>query len=186
MTQNRGSRGCSPVLQADKIPLVVLERCEQCRFDGGEWTDSGAIEAVAALPFRWRDAVSGLSTDELYRRPVPEMWSIAEYVDHVREVLFGMRFVLDTTLAEPGTDLSEPPEPRFDPEPRIIDVEEALSGIDREANALRHRLGELPDSSWGSTAIVAGDEIDAHWIARHAVHDATHHLLDVDRLRGAL
>ena len=114
------------------------------------------------------------------------MWSIAEYVDHVREVLFGMRFVLDTTLAEPGTDLSEPPEPRFDPEPRIIDVEEALSGIDREANALRHRLGELPDSSWGSTAIVAGDEIDAHWIARHAVHDATHHLLDVDRLRGAL
>src|SRR5690349_3107825 len=114
------------------------------------------------------------------------MWSIAEYVDHVREVLFGMRFVLDTALAEPGTDLGEPPEPRFDPEPRIIDAADALSGIDRAANALRQRLGELPDSSWDSTAIVGGDEIDAHWIARHAVHDASHHLLDVDRLRKAL
>ena len=165
---------------------MVVERCEQCRFDGGAWTDAQAIEAVAALPSRWRDAVSGLSYDELCRRPVPEMWSIAEYVDHVREVLFGMRFVLDTALAEPGTDLGKPPEPRFDPEPRIIDVEDALSGIDRQANALRHRLTELPDSSWDCTATVGGDEIDSHWIARHAVHDASHHLLDVDRLREAL
>jgi hypothetical protein len=165
---------------------VALERCEQCRFDGGDWTDTGAIEAIAALPSRWRDAVSGLSSDELRRRSVPGVWSIAEYVDRVREVLFGMRFVLDTALAESGTDLGEPPEPRFDPEPRIIDVEDALSGIDREANALRHRLSELPDSSWGSRAIVGGDEIDARWIARHAVHDATHHLLDVGRLREAL
>ncbi len=165
---------------------MVVERCDQCRFDGGEWTDTGAIEAVAARPSRWRDSVSGLSSDELHRRPVAQMWSIAEYVDHVREVLFGMRFVLDTVLAEPGTDLGEPPEPRFDPEPRIIDVEDALSGIEREANALRTRLGDLPDSSWDSTAIVGSDEIDVHWIARHAVHDATHHLLDVDRLRAAL
>jgi len=25
-----------------------------------------------------------------------------------------------------------------------------------------------------------------HWIARHAVHDATHHLMDIARLRGLL
>jgi len=36
-----------------------------------------------------------------------------------------------------------------------------------------------------STAL-DGDEIGPHWIARHAVHDATHHLLDVRRLCDAL
>jgi hypothetical protein len=165
---------------------VVVERCEQCGFDSEEWTDIGAMEAIATLPARWRDAVSGLTSDQLHHRLVPEMWSIAEYVDHVREVLFGMRFVLDTAVGQPGTDLGEPPEPRFDPEPRAIDVGAALSGIDREASALRDRLAELPDSAWNSKVTAGGDAIDARWIARHAVHDATHHLLDVDRLREAL
>ena len=32
------------------------------------------------------------------------MWSIAEYADHVREVLFGMRFVLDTALTFDGRE----------------------------------------------------------------------------------
>jgi hypothetical protein len=165
---------------------VVVERCEQCGFDAEEWTDIGAMEAIATLPARWRDAVSGLTSDQLHDRPVPEMWSIAEYVDHVREVLFGMRFVLDTAVGQPGTDLGEAPEPRFDPEPRAIDIGVALSGIDREASALRGRLAELPDSAWYSKVTAGGDAIDARWIARHAVHDATHHLLDVDRLREAL
>jgi hypothetical protein len=165
---------------------VVVEKCEQCQFDGEQWTDIGAMDAIAALPVRWRDAVLGLSSDQLHRRPVPEMWSIAEYVDHVREILFGMRFVLDAAVAQPGTDLGEPPEPRFDPAPRAIDVEVALVGIDREAKALRDRLAELPDSDWSARAIVGGNEVDAHWIARHAVHDGTHHLLDVGRLREAL
>jgi hypothetical protein len=34
--------------------------------------------------------------------------------------------------------------------------------------------------------IVADEAVDLHWIARHAVHDATHHLQDVTRLRANL
>jgi DinB superfamily len=165
---------------------MIVERCEQCRFEGERWTDIEALTAIAVLPARWRKAVSGLTSDQLHYRPIPEMWSIAEYVDHVREVLFGMRFLLDTAVAQPGTDLGEPPETRFDPEPRFVDIEVALSGIDSEASALRDRLAELPGSAWYSKVTAGGDEVDARWIARHAVHDATHHLLDVDRLREAL
>jgi hypothetical protein len=165
---------------------VIAERCEECRFDGAAWTDTEAMEAIALLPARWRDAVSGLASEQLHRRPIAEMWSIAEYADHVREVLFGMRFVLDTALMQPGTDLGKPPEPRFDPEPRAIEIEQALSGIDREAAGLRDRLAELGQAEWNSPAIVDRDEIDARWVARHAVHDATHHLQDVGHLREAL
>ena len=114
------------------------------------------------------------------------MWSIAEYADHVREVLFGMRFLLETAVSQPGTDLGASPESRFDAEPRPIEVESALAGIGRESTALRESITELPAMAWESTVILDDMSVDAHWILRHAVHDATHHLLDVERLRVAL
>jgi hypothetical protein len=160
---------------------VAAERCDQCGFDGDTCTDTDATDAIAELPNRWMNAVSGLANEELSRRRVPAMWSIAEYVDHVREVLFGMRFVLDSAVVHPGIDLGDNPEPVFAPVARTIDVAAALSGIDREASALRDRLDGLSSAEWSATAIVGGDRVDARWIARHAVHDATHHLLDVER-----
>ena len=169
-----------------KAVEVRAERCEECGFDGEAWSDEAALDAIGRLPVEWYEAVAGLEADELQRRPIPEMWSIAEYTDHVREVLFAMRFLLDSAVDQPGVNLGEAPEPEFAPTPRAIDVPSALGGIEREATALRDRLGELAETAWRSTAIVGSDEVDAHWICRHAVHDATHHLADVRRLRQAL
>ena len=114
------------------------------------------------------------------------MWSIAEYADHVRGVLFGMRFLLDTAVTQPGSDLGNAPPSQFDPEPPFIEVDLALAGIAREATALRERLSALPPDAWISQVVSDGNYIDAHWIVRHAVHDATHHLLDVERIVAAL
>jgi|SRR5947209_503862 len=165
---------------------VAFERCSECGFDGEAWSDQAAIEAIAALPERWEQAVQGLVTSDLERRPVNDMWSVAEYADHVREVLFGMRLVLESALKEPGIDFGQPPEPRFDPRPRRIDIDTALTGIGTEATALSDRLRRLSNSEWNITAILGGDAIDLRWVARHAVHDATHHLGDVERLRSLL
>jgi DinB superfamily len=165
---------------------VIAEHCEQCGFDGEDWTDAGAVEAVAELPAQWASAVSGLTSRDLLRRPVPEMWSIAEYADHVREVLFGMRFLVDSAVSQPGVDLGTSPESRFDTEPRLINMANALAGIDREATALREGLIALPPDVWESTVMLDGTDVDLHWIVRHAVHDASHHLLDVKRLRDDL
>jgi hypothetical protein len=114
------------------------------------------------------------------------MWSIAEYVDHVREVLFGMRFLLDTALQGSGADLGEAPDPVFEAEPRVIDIEAALSGLEREAGQLNDTLAATPAGVWASHVIMGGEELDLHWIARHAVHDPSHHLRDVARLRASL
>jgi hypothetical protein len=114
------------------------------------------------------------------------MWSIAEYADHVREVFFGMRFLLDTAISQPGTDLGESPPQQFASQPRQIDVEAALDGIDHEARLLSEQLSGLSPHDWFLTVRFDGTSVDAHWIARHIVHDATHHLLDIDRLRSAL
>ena len=165
---------------------MPVERCDECGFDSEEWTDEAALDAIGRLPARWSGAIAGLDPDELHRRALPTMWSIGEYTDHVREVLFAMRFLLDSAVDQPGIDLGDAPEPEFSAVPRALDTRVALSGLEREAKALRDRLVELAEPSWSCTAIVGGDELDAHWICRHAVHDATHHLGDVRRLRSAL
>jgi hypothetical protein len=164
---------------------MAVERCDECGFDGDDWTDDGARDAIAELPVRWTATVSEVDPVAARRRPIPDMWSILEYADHVREVLFAIRFALDSAVAQPGIDLGGVPEPRFDVTPRDIDSDAALEGIAREAELLRRRLGEISAADWESTAIVDGDELNAHWLARHAVHDATHHLADVARLRAA-
>jgi hypothetical protein len=165
---------------------MAVERCDECGYDANDWSDSSAVTAIEGLPTRWRQALAGLTSGELHRRPIPAMWSIAEYADHVREVLFGMRFLLDTAVTTPGVDLGESPSSPFDPEPRRIEVKMALAGIDREATALRERLTRLSPDQWNLAVKLDGHDVNPHWIARHLVHDATHHLGDVANLRAAL
>jgi hypothetical protein len=163
-----------------------VETCDECGFDGRAWSDTDAIRAIGELPRRFSSAVAGLADVDRQRRPIPTMWSIAEYVDHVREVLFGMRFLLEVALADPGTELGDAPVPTFEPGPRVVDVDAALAGLTAEADRLGRALAATPPNAWTSQLIVDGDELDVHWIARHAVHDPTHHLGDVARLRAAL
>ncbi len=165
---------------------MPVERCSECGFDGSSWSDAEAREQLAELPGLWAQAISGVDASDLRRRPIGGTWSIAEYTDHVRETAFGMRFVLDTALTDPGVDLGEPPEPRFDPEPRQLEAAAALAAFRKEVERLVAELADLSDESWASVVIIGGDELDVHWMVRHALHDITHHLGDVGRLRDAL
>lgn len=165
---------------------MPVERCKECGFDGSSWSDAEAREQVAQLPDLWAQAISGLDTSDLLRRPIGGRWSIAEYTDHVRETTFGMRFVLDIALTNPGADLGEPPQPRFDPEPRQLEPARALAAFRKEVQGLVAELAALSDDRWTSVVIIGGDEADVHWMVRHALHDITHHLGDVGRLRDAL
>jgi hypothetical protein len=62
----------------------------------------------------------------------------------------------------------------------------SLSGFESEMTQLCERLAALPHERWDGTCTIGGQRVDVHWTARHIVHDATHHLGDVDRLRTAL
>jgi hypothetical protein len=165
---------------------VPIEHCGECGFDGAVWSDADALEMAERLPERWADAIAGIPAHQLQQRPIDDMWSIAEYTDHVREIAFGMRFVLDAVLSAPGSDLGDPPEPHFEPKPRVIDTPHALSGFVTEIALLCERLRSTPNDRWLDTVTIRGEKVDVHWIARHIVHDVTHHLGDVDRLRQAI
>lgn len=165
---------------------MTVERCGECGFDSDDWSDASAIAAIQHLPLQWNTAVAGLTPSDQLRRPIHQMWSIAEYTDHVREVLFGMRFLLDAAISQPGTDLGQSPPSQLASQPRQVDVVAALDGIDQEARSLGQQLSELSADGWLLTVTIDGTSVDPHWIARHIVHDATHHLLDIVRLRSAL
>lgn len=165
---------------------MVVEECSECGFDGAAWTDADAVAMIDELPGRFGAAVDGLADQGLQRRPIDQMWSIAEYVDHVRETMFGMRFILTVALEAPGTDLGEPPTSVFDPEPRRVEVGATLDRLRAEAHQLHDQLRGLAAPAWESTVVVGAEVVDVHWIARHTVHDATHHLADIERLRGWL
>lgn len=183
---DRGTRHRSAQCGDDILARVTIERCDECGFDGERWTDAQAISAVSELPTDWRQAIGGLDPVTISRRPIAQMWSIAEYTDHVRETVFGMRFILEIALADPGIDLGAPPEPVFEPEPREINIEASLTGFDHETLELCNALARLPAESWRLSVIVGGDQVDAHWMVRHALHDVTHHVGDIQHLRAAL
>lgn len=166
--------------------VAIHERCAECGFDGDTWADDAALAALVKLPDRWSAAIDGIAAADLVRRPWPDRWSIAEYTDHVRETLFGMRFVLDVAVFDPGTDLGEPPTPLFDSQPRRIDINVALATFRREVELLVERLRALDEDQWSLTAIIGRDTVDAHWVVRHAIHDVTHHLDDITTLRDLL
>ncbi len=166
--------------------MIPVERCDECGFDGSDWTDDAALEAIGALGDRWSEAVAQLSNEDATQRPIENTWSIGEYVDHVREVLFGMRFVLGVAAESPGTDLGTPPESEFSLEAKRVDLEVALRSLGDEAGQLALAFRDLPGDSWSAVVRFEGEDHDAHWICRHAVHDATHHLGDVERLKAAL
>ncbi len=164
-----------------------VDRCDECHFDGSRWTDQDVLTTLGVLRPLWDLYLEGADEDVLHTRPTPEQWSIAEYTDHLGGTLWAMRFLVDTARETPGTDLGDVLGQPFDPEPAVVDLDAALDRLAEEASRLAQALAAVPTDEWSdSTVSFSGDTVDLAWIGRHALHDATHHLHDVSRIRVAL
>ena len=161
----------------------VDEMCAECGFSGSDWDVAKALDRLMTLPDSWATVTTVLDTADLGRRPRTDCWSSAEYTDHVRETTFGMRFLIDVAVDSPGTDLGSAPEPRFDPTPRTIDVQDSLRRFRAEVELLVARAASLDPQHWSSSAVMDGNNVDVLWIVRHAVHDLSHHLGDIEGIR---
>ncbi len=124
------------------------ETCEQCGFDSELYDRSDTITSQRLIPAVLRASIEGLDDEALHARPTPDTWSIAEYVDHVRESAFGNRFAIETILAEPGVDLAKPPEAAVDEVPKRVDIASALTGLTDEFRELAVLLSSLDPDQW--------------------------------------
>jgi MOSC domain-containing protein YiiM len=160
---------------------VPPETCEACRFDGAQYDLSDTLATLRALAPMWEQTIEGLAPDVLTARPAPEVWSAAEYLSHSAQVVEWMGRLLHATLTI--DDLVLPDLPAVDepaPEPVDAALERFSSNVTRLYD-LAASLDGASDPRWARRAERDGEVVDAAWIVRHAVHDATHHLSDVGR-----
>jgi hypothetical protein len=161
---------------------VPVERCEQCRFDAAQYDVQDALGTLRAVAPMWRELVDGVPDDVLRARPEPEVWSALEYAAHSAGVTEALGRLLHATLTTDDLTLTEPPD---HPDPDTsAGMDATLVRLGENLDRFRHRaakVGDDDDPAWRRTVTLWDGAVDAGWILRHAVHDATHHISDVGR-----
>lgn len=141
--------------ESQDAPLGGIELCDTCGFDARAVDDERAeldrvfVQLTRLLNHPYRG-----------RRPEPETFSADEYVDHCVEVaraLLGM--ITDVTGIEQQDG--------------IVDLPSARAASAHVLSALSEGQRHARHSGTYSYDVSAG------WIARHLLHDLSHHVLDI-------
>ncbi|HEV2311321.1 MAG TPA: MOSC domain-containing protein [Acidimicrobiia bacterium] len=161
---------------------VTIETCAECGFDARAWTPNDAASLLDGLGQWWELGPSNLPATVLNERPAPEVWSALEYGRHTAQVITLLGWAIEQLLCEDGAALpaaptAEPPvgsATTLAPTAVITDVDDAghsLAALTRAA---------APDE-WAHRGRAGDQAIEAGALLRHAVHDASHHLMDIGR-----
>jgi hypothetical protein len=163
---------------------VEPERCAECGFDATRLTVADAVTALRSQGRRWKTLFKDVPDEILRRRPQAQTWSALEYAAHTRDVIalvgWAMHQVLEDT--QPSLPAVEPDEqPGADHGYNALDPPTVLEELAANAERMASRAERALPEHWSRTATIGGEQTDAGVLLRHAVHDATHHLRDVEQ-----
>ena len=166
-----------------------MEPCEECGFQPATVAHGEAPSLIRRLARQHRDWLIGMAATEsgdaaMRAHPRKGLWSPLEYTAHVRDVyaLFDRR--IQAILNSPGSELE------------IIDhnIAVAEGGYNRlEAPALAEDLVVRADRlaatldhvrpwQWSLRGFRGAESRTVEEIAKRAVHEGRHHLMDVERM----
>jgi hypothetical protein len=156
-------------------------RCPDCGFHPGDLAPSDIHVAVRSLARRWRELLSIVVESEddgeaLLRQRAADGWSAVDRVSHVTDTF--------TTAAGQLEQVWEHDTPTLD---AVADADTGRGGGNRPLGELLDRLGGGADrlaravdrydgDQWGRAGRRDGHTVTALYLAREAVHDASHHL----------
>ncbi len=161
--------------------------CPECGLDYESMPVAEAVGAIRGFARRYRAPLTRLLRGEdesvLRTRPAPDTWSALEYAAHVRDVFANYAGWVPLMLAEDNPTLEG-----MVPDEAVvaraynrqIPVEVVTELADR-AEELATTFEGVPDGGWPRTGIRRGEERSVESLARHAVHEGSHHLLDIGR-----
>lgn len=167
----------------------MMDRCAECGFEPGDLARRDVPVAVRAFGRRYRAPLTrglpGEDLDELVRRsPGPDVWSALAYGGHVVDI-FG---VFDERVRA-ALDGREPEELVVDWEGKVaaaaptLDRDRVLADLAEAADTLAMTLAEVDDAEWGLPGYNGkGERVTVADLATIAVHEGSHHLLDVGRV----
>jgi hypothetical protein len=161
--------------------------CPECGLDYKSMPVGEAIAAIRGLPRRYRAPLTRLLPGEddsvLRARPAHETWSALEYAAHVRDVLGWYEGWVRQILAEDrpvleGIGRDEAAVEYGYNEQDPVAVADELAA---RAEALAATLETVPDEAWDRIGLRGDEERSIATHARRAVHEGSHHLLDIGR-----
>ena len=163
------------------------ELCDECGYVYGVITRAEIPLALRARSVDFRTRLDNLDDEVVRAHPLSGTWSVLEYACHVRDLFRVQRERVELALVED--------EPRFTPmrrEERVLEdryneqdpttVGDELVG---SAGRLSATFELLDESGWTRTGVYNWPSTQVRtveWIGQHTVHEAEHHLRDVDRL----
>jgi MOSC domain-containing protein YiiM len=163
---------------------ITPETCSECGFDARAWTVRDAVTILGELGLWWQLATDGIEPVALNQRPAPGVWSALEYGLHSALVVAVLRDGIERILAVDGCALPPPPEvpdPAHEESRRPLDRVDVVADLEREGRALATLAREAPPDAWVHLGHLPNAPVQAEAALLHAVHDATHHQLDVGR-----
>lgn len=162
--------------------------CEECGFDYQALDPADVPAAIRTFAKRYRMPLTRFLRDEdgdalVRQRPSPEVWSALEYAAHVRDVFATLEERIRLCLTHdrpvlhgPGPD--EVADERRYNEDDPVAVADALAA---NAERLAATVDAVPTDGWDRVGLRHDEERSVLLLARRAVHEGSHHLLDVGR-----
>jgi hypothetical protein len=162
--------------------------CEECGFDYAALDPADVPAALRGFAKRYRAPLTrflpGEDGDALVReRPAPEVWSPLEYAAHVRDVFANYSGWIDRCLAEdrPVLEAPLPDELAVDRRYNDDDPVGVADALAANAERLAATVENVPTGGWDRVGLRRGEERSVLFTARRAVHEGSHHLLDIGR-----
>ena len=167
-------------------PTMPTETCDECGFDASRWTRQDAIRTIEHAGDLVAHAVAGLDPVLANRRSRPDMWSIAEYVDHLRTVFEINRMGAELSLVEPEKVIPPFDHPAIAIEAAELDLAVVLEQLGQQATLLRDFFLAVRDDQWEHALVVDGMRWTVAYVLTHVCHDLLHHLGDIATIRREL
>jgi hypothetical protein len=170
-----------PIVPDEKDWTWVLSRpCMQCGFDPSTVTPSTVPGSVENMLPRWRAV---LRRPDVAERPDGNTWSALEYACHVRDVfsLFDRRLNLMLTVDDARFENWDQDQTALDSDYAHADPAVVSAELTAEGEEVAASFARVEEPQWGRTGLRSnGSEFTVLTLAQYFLHDAVHHLADVD------
>jgi uncharacterized damage-inducible protein DinB len=173
----------------EQLPPLAAEHhtCVDCALAYSEISIEDAINVIVELPGAVRAAVSAIPTEARRVRRDQQVWSVAEYLCHLRDVYIAFTIRLHRVRTEDRPAM----EPMFnDLRARRFrynncDFEVTLAELAAAASGFCEQVARTEEGDWERIATrLPGEDRTARWLVRQAMHEGVHHLADIRRVGG--
>lgn len=169
---------------AQSLPPLAPEdyMCATCEMAFLSLGVPDALAAISDVPHEVRNTVRGIAESHLRRRPTPDIWSVIEYVCHLRDVYATYTIRLHRARTEDSPSV----EPMFSDLRAVrfryaqLPLAPVLDELDDHIAGFCEEAATLAPADWQRTIARRPDEVrTASWLVRQALHEGRHHLADI-------